>query len=89
MPATTHRISTVVTPELEEAVEAAPDAQLVDAKAGEAERLRAWAVYGYRIWQAEQEREIKLAAYQELAGDRERHEAIRQSNLQAAEAGLL
>jgi hypothetical protein len=89
MPATKHRISTVVTPELEEAVDAAPEAQLVDRKAGEAERLRAWAVYGYRTWQAEKEREIKLAAYQELAADDERREAIRQSNLQAADAGLL
>jgi hypothetical protein len=89
MPAAKHRISTVVTPELEEAVDAAPDARLVDRNAGEAERLRAWAVYGYRTWRAEQAREIKLAAYQEIAADDARREAIRRSNLQAADAGLL
>ena len=89
MPATARRISTIVTPELEEAVRPFPAAELVEADAGEAERLRAWATYGYRQWQAANERESKLRAYEALAADEDRREAIRQANLQAARAGLL
>jgi hypothetical protein len=89
MPTTTHRIATVVTPELEDAVEAAPQAEIVEPRASEAERLRAWALYGYRHWQAERAHEEKLEAYRRIAADEERRAAIREANLRAAEAGLL
>jgi hypothetical protein len=89
MPASARRISTTVTPELDEAVQAAARAQLVDASAGEAERLRAWAIYGFRAWCAEQVRDDKLEAYRELADDQGRRDDLREANLRAARAGLL
>lgn len=89
MPATARRISTTVTPELDEAVQAAERAHLVGPSAGEAERLRAWALYGFRAWRSEQVRDDKLAAYRELAGDQERRDDLRAANLRAAGAGLL
>lgn len=84
-----HRIATTVTPELSEAVAAAVEADLVAENAPESERLREWALYGYRAWRQARAREEKLAAYREIAEDPERREALEAASRAAVEAGLL
>lgn len=82
------RVYTELTAELEEALGAAAEAGLTD-KRSAADRLQKWVLYGYQRWRQDQLREAKLAAYEEIADDRERSAQIRAAAHRSAEAGLI
>lgn len=84
------RIYMTRSPILDEALEAASEAGLVEEEeAPTSRKAEAWALYGYRRWREEQEREQKLAAYEAIGADDEHLEAIKAANRRAVEAGLL
>jgi hypothetical protein len=86
----TERIYMTVTSELEEALEAAPEAGVVDEPdAPVSRKAQGWAIYGYQRWQEDREREEKLAAYEAIGADDDHLDAIRAANKRAVDAGIL
>lgn len=84
------RIYMTVTPELEEAIEAAPEAGVVEEEEAPISRkAQGWALYGYQRWREDREREQKLAAYEAIGADDDHLEAIRAANRRAVDAGVL
>lgn len=77
------------TPELEQALAAAPEAQLVEEDASQAERVTAWVEYGYHRWQGDQLRQAKIEAYRQIASEEGRSEDIRASLAAAVAEGIL
>ncbi len=75
---------------LDEAIDAAREAGLVEEeRAPISRRAEAWAIYGYRRWLEEHEREEKIAAYEAIGADDDHLEAIRAANQRAIDAGIL
>jgi hypothetical protein len=72
-----------------EALERAPQTQLVSANASRAQKLHALVVYANDQLREIEEREERLIAYRELAEDTARAAAIRDSVLAAAADGIL
>lgn len=83
------RIYAKAVPELDAALEAAPDAQLVAPDAPKSERLTAWAVYGYRQWSQAKAREAKLAAYRQIAEQEAGDGYVAFAASRVAELGLI
>ncbi len=72
-----------------EALARAPRTGLVSEGASQAQKLHALVTFASRVLREDEEREEKLAAYRELAGDTERSAAIREANLAAVARGVL
>lgn len=84
------RIYMTMTPLLEEALQAAPEAGIVErAEAPVSRKAQAWALYGYRRWHEDREREEKLAAYEAIGANDDHLDAIRAANKRAVDAGVL
>ncbi len=83
------RIYAKAAPELDAALEAAPEAQLVGPDAPQSERLTAWAVYGYRQWAQAKAREAKLVAYRQIAEQEETDGYVAFAAQRAADLGLI
>ena len=77
------------TPTLEEALAAAPAADLVKPGAHQSERVTAWVEYGYRRWQEDQTRQAKIDAYRQIAAEDGRSEYLDASLAAAVAAGVL
>jgi hypothetical protein len=77
------------TPTLEEALDAAPEADLVLADAPQSERVTAWVEYGYRRWREDQARQAKIDAYRQIAAEDGRSEYLQASVAAALAAGVL
>jgi hypothetical protein len=85
-----NRIYLTRTPDLDEAIKAAPAAGVVEARdAPDSAKARAWALYGYQRWLEDEQREQKIAAYEAIGADDEHLETVRAANLRAAETGIL
>lgn len=82
------RIYTTRDSEIEAALAAASDAQLVPADAPDTKRLRAWALYGFHSWQAERMETAKREAYDEIAAEEGRGEMLDTLRRQALDAGI-
>lgn len=82
------RIYTTRDPEIEAVLEAAPSADLVPTDAPMSQRLRAWAIYGFRHWQAAQDEAAKIAAYREIAAEKGRNDLLEAHLQQAIDAGI-
>lgn len=82
-------ICVALTPELDAALEATPEARLVTSDAPKSERLTAWAVYGYRQWAQVAAREAKLAAYKQIAEQEAKDGYVAFATRRAAELGLI
>jgi hypothetical protein len=74
---------------LEEALAAAPEADLVKPGAHQSERVTAWVEYGYRRWQEDQARQAKIDAYRQIAAEDGRSEYLDASLAAAVAAGVL
>ena len=83
------RVYANVTNLVEEALARATDALELADDASLTSRSTAWIEYGYRHWHAEQGREDRIRAYQELAQDEERLQIIQRSTREAVAAGIL
>jgi len=77
------------TPTLQEALDAAPEADLVKANAPQSERVTAWVEYGYHRWQEDQARQAKIDAYRQIAAEDGRGEYLQASVTAAVAAGVL
>ena len=82
------RVYATCTSLVAEALEHAPEALDLEDDAPIARRSTAWIEWAYKRWQEDQEEELKLRAYTEIAEDRERLEAIKRSSREAVEAGI-
>jgi hypothetical protein len=75
---------------LDEAIDAAPRAGIVEKEEAPVSRkAEGWAIYGYRRWLEEQERDEKIAAYEAIGANDDHLEAIRAANRRAVDAGIL
>lgn len=74
---------------VEEAMHRIADAGLVEESASNAQKVHALIELANDTLRDAEERMEKIAAYQELATDAERSQAIREANLAAAAAGIL
>jgi hypothetical protein len=74
---------------LDEALAAAPEADLVRPNAPQSERVTAWVEYGYHRWQEDQARQAKIEAYRQIAAEEGRSEYIDASVAAAVAEGLL
>lgn len=84
------RIYITRTPLLDEAIDAASEAGIVEAaEAPISRKAEGWALYGYQRWHEEREREEKLAAYEAIGADDSHLQAIRAANRRAVDAGIL
>ena len=86
---TATRVYTSLDDLVSEALERASRSGLVTKEASRSQKLHALVEVANATLRADEEREEKIAAYQELAVDAERAEAIRQANLAAVAAGIL
>jgi hypothetical protein len=77
------------TPTLEEALAAAPEADLVKPDAHQSERVTAWVEYGFRHWKDDQARQAKIDAYRQIAAEDGRSEYLKASAAAAVAAGVL
>jgi len=84
-----HRVYTRLDAEIDQALTAAPEAELVAADAPVSLRLHAWVLYGFRHWRAQRDEAAKLAAYVEIAAEGGREELLGAYLDQAVEAGIL
>lgn len=83
------RVYTPLDELVSEALQRAPRTGLVSDGASAAQKLHALVEFANEALRADEEREERIAAYQELAADTERAAAIREANLAAAAAGVL
>ena len=83
------RIYTPSDDQIEDALAVAVERGLIDATASRSAQLRALVLYAGDRLTEEQEREERRAAYEQLAEDEDRLDAIRASVLAAAEDGIL
>lgn len=86
--ATKTRVYANCTDLVAEALEHAPEALELAEDASIARRSTAWIEWAYKRWLQEQEDELKMRAYKEIAEDRERLELIKRSSREAVEAGI-
>ena len=84
-----HRVYTRLDPEINQALAAAPAAELVPADAPASLRLHAWVLYGYRQWRSQRDEAAKFAAYAEIAAEEGREELLDAYLEQAVDAGIL
>ena len=85
---TRERVYTTRDAEIEIALAAAPDADLVPAGAPDSKRLRAWALYGFRTWQDQRVEVAKRQAYAEIAAEDGRGDMLDTLYQQALDAGV-
>jgi hypothetical protein len=83
------RVYTPLDEVVREALSRAPKTHLVAPNASQARKLHALVSYANDHLRESEEREMKLAAYRELAEDTARSAAIRASVLAAAADGIL
>ncbi len=83
------RIYTPSDDQIEHALAVAVERGLIDATASRSAQLRALVLYAGDRLTEEQEREERRAAYEQIAEDEDRLDAIRASVLAAAEDGIL
>jgi hypothetical protein len=74
---------------VDEALARAPRTGLVAEGSSQAQKLHALVEFANGILREDEEREEKIAAYQELAADTERAAGIREANLAAVARGVL
>lgn len=86
---TASRVYTPLDALVAEALERATWRGLVPADASRAAKLHVLVEVANATMRADEEREEKIAAYEELVMDAERSIAIREANLAAAAAGIL
>lgn len=85
----TTRVYTSLDPLVEEALDRASRVGLVAENASRAEKLHALVEVANDVLVADEARQEKIVAYEELAADTERAAAIREANLAAVAAGIL
>lgn len=88
-PAREHRVYTRLDPDLDQALAAAAEAELVPADAPASLRLHAWAMYGFHQWLARRDEALKVAAYTQIAAEKGREELLDSSLDRAMQAGIV
>jgi hypothetical protein len=88
-PVREHRVYTRLDPALDEALAAAPQAELVPADAPASARLHAWVMYGFRHWLAHRDEALKRAAYAQIAAEEGREKLLDTYLDHAVQAGIL